>query len=160
MTRTIETTLYTFDELSEKAQAKAIDCWRNIREYCFDCEVDSLKKFFEQFNIDLKGYSIGCGEVSIEWMVTNAKFRGVRLSQFTGKEMPTGYYTDNVLYYTFYDEFKQTGDALYAFNKAVRSWCDAVEADIQERDSDSYIREWLSENEYEFRASGSVNNEL
>jgi hypothetical protein len=41
MTRTIQRTLYTFSELSEKAQAKAIDWYRSNKEYDYTGEIEA-----------------------------------------------------------------------------------------------------------------------
>lgn len=56
-TKTIK--LYEFNELSEKAKQTALDTWSEGREYFGSSDaINSLQKFAEHFNCELKNYSI------------------------------------------------------------------------------------------------------
>jgi len=59
--RTIETKVYTFDELSDSAKEKAIENWRNSEtEYAWSAEwMDSLREFCRVTGIELRDWSIG-----------------------------------------------------------------------------------------------------
>ena len=57
--RTIKTNIFNFSELSEEAQAKALQNNSYTAEYFWgDDAIKSLKKFAEHFNCDLSNYSI------------------------------------------------------------------------------------------------------
>ena len=59
--RTIETILYSFEELSEGAKQKAIEDWRNnTQEYEWSSENrDTLEKFADIFPIRIRNWSYG-----------------------------------------------------------------------------------------------------
>jgi hypothetical protein len=62
--RTIEETLYQFDELEESAKETARNWWREIADYPFhDENLKSIKAFCGHFGVTLKDWSIyGRGE--------------------------------------------------------------------------------------------------
>lgn len=57
--RTITTTLYSFDELSERAKKKAIEDWREGEtfDFVYDNAGETLKQFAAAFQIDIRSYS-------------------------------------------------------------------------------------------------------
>jgi len=59
MARTIRTKVYKFSELSTKAKSKALENWAYETEYfgADEC-LDSLKKFADHFECELKDYEI------------------------------------------------------------------------------------------------------
>lgn len=154
--RTIEKTLYHFHELDDTAKAKAIEWYRNGMEYFWgDESLESIKTFVEHFGARLTDWSVGA-YYPIEWK-TNAEqshFRGVKLRDFKRDYMPTGYCLDCDLWGTFYDEFKRTGDAKYAFDQALHAGFTAWRDDIEYQMSDEAIEETIEANEYEFEETG------
>jgi len=65
--RTIETTIYTFDELSDEAKENAIKQHRQCIEYPWYSEcVDSLTAFCDSFNVRVIDYTLSdCYRASI-----------------------------------------------------------------------------------------------
>jgi hypothetical protein len=68
--------------------------------------------------------------------------------------MPTGFCGDSDLRYPFYDTFKSTGDALYAFKHAIESIQCTIRRDIEDSNSDAYVDESIEGNQYEFTDTG------
>jgi hypothetical protein len=156
--RTIETTIYTFDELSDEAKERAISQHRQCIEYPWFSEcLDSLKTFCDEFGVKVTDYTLSdCYRASISTDATPKHFRGVKLSGFNREAMPTGFCFDCDLRYTFHDEFKRTGDAFYAFNDALQAFLISVRKDIEWNYSDEAITELLQINDYEFTEEGDI----
>jgi hypothetical protein len=156
--RTIETTIYTFDELSDEAKERAISQHRQCVEYPWFSEcLDSLNAFCDEFNVKVTDYTLSdCHMASISTDATPKHFRGVKLSGFDREAMPTGFCFDCDLRYTFHDEFKRTGDAFYAFNDALQTFLISVRKDIEWHYSDEAITEYLEINNYEFTEEGDM----
>jgi hypothetical protein len=156
--RIIETTIYTFDELSDEAKEKAIQQHRQSVEYPWFSEcLDSLKAFCDEFSIKVTDYTLSdCYRASISTDATSKHFRGLKLSSFDREFMPTGFCFDCDLRYTFHDEFKRTGDAYHAFETAIEAFLSAVRKDIEWHYSDEYITEHIEINGYEFTEDGEM----
>lgn len=157
--RTITTNIYTFDELSENAKESARQWYREQRlEYFWSDEAfDSLRAFCNQFNVKLKDYSIGTWCHSyVDTDATNQHFRGLKLKSVKREQSPTGYCADSILWYTFYDTFKASGNALYAFNEAIDAWVRDTVNEMEYQESDEFIDEHLTINEFEFTESGKL----
>jgi len=156
--RTVETTIYTFDELSDEAKERAISQHRQCVEYPWFSEcLDSLKTFCSEFGVKVTDYTLSdCYRASISTDATPKHFRGVKLSGFDRETMPTGFCFDCDLRYTFHDEFKKTGDAFYAFNDALQTFLISVRKDIEWNYSDEAITELLEINNYEFTEEGDI----
>jgi hypothetical protein len=156
--RTIETTIYTFDELSDEAKERAISQHRQCVEYPWFSEcLESLKAFCDEFGVKVTDYTLSdCYRASISTDATSKHFRGVKLSGFDREAMPTGFCFDCDLRYTFHDEFKRTGDAFYAFNDALQAFLISVRKDIEWNYSDEAITELLEINDYEFTEEGDI----
>jgi hypothetical protein len=56
--RIIETKIFTFEELSDKAKEKAREWWRQCDDYDFGEAIDSLKKFADYFGITISDYRL------------------------------------------------------------------------------------------------------
>lgn len=159
MSRIIEKTVFEYSELSEAAQGKAREWYRNCvsQDFAWIAESkDSINAFADHFGIPLN-YSVSPYEsIDFTQIEENAPFRGVKLKQFSPDYMPTGYCLDCALWETFYNEFKRTGDAKGAFNDAVyaalKEWRDDMEYQLSEES----IVENIEANEYEFYEDGSV----
>jgi len=156
--RTIETTLYTFDELSDEAKEQAIAKQRQYVDYPWFSEcLDSLKAFCDEFGVKVTDYTLSdCYRASISTDATPKHFRGVKLVSFDREAMPTGFCFDCNLRYSFYDEFKRTGDAYHAFETAIEAFLSAVRRDISWHYSDEAIAEHMEINEYEFTENGNI----
>ena len=150
-------TVLTFDELSDDGKERAIADYRHGGHGYFgiDDGIASLKAFAEHFGVKIKDYSLGtCSYSYVEHDAENRHFRGQRLAEFNRDNMPTGYYLDCDLWLTFYDVFKASGDAKAAFEAAIDKWVRGIVADMEYQESDEYIGEHLSINDYEFLESG------
>lgn len=151
-------TTYKFGELSDSAKERACSDWRTAGafEYAWDTEsLQSIRAFCNAFGVKLKNYSADTwGACYAHTDATNANFRGLKLRDVDRDNMPTGYCLDCDLWMTFYDEFKRTGSALKAFEEAldvaIRSWRD----DREQQESDEYVAEFLTINEFEFMENG------
>lgn len=156
--RTETINIYTLDELSEAAKAKAIEHYRNTDTEPFhynDENLTSIRGFCDRFRVQIKNYQISPYEKS--WVYTNAEpvfFRGVKLRDFTGDECPTGYCLDYTLYEEFYRVFEKTGDAFQAFRAAIDEAVKLWRTDMEYQLSDEYIAEHMMANEYEFTQDG------
>ena len=156
--RTIETTIYTFDELSDKAKERAIEKQRYYMEYPWtkDC-IDSLETFCYEFGVKVIGYTLSdCYRASIDTDSMPSHFRGIKLKDFDREAMPTGFCFDCDLRHIFHDEFKRTGDAYHAFETAIEAFLSAVKRDIAWHYSDEAIIEHFEMNEYEFTEDGNI----
>lgn len=152
-----QTEVFQFEELSDSAKEKARNWGREAIDYDSTDELDSVNKFCDEFGVKLTNYSVGpyaCPEYKTN--ADNSHFRGRKLREFNRDAMPTGYYLDCDLYQTFYDEFKRTGDAKSAFDKALWAgfiaWRDEIEGQL----SNDYIDDYLIANEYEFDKDGHL----
>jgi len=156
--RTIETTIYSFNELSDKAKERVIQNMRGEIEYPWFSEcLDSLKSFCDGFNVRVVDYTFSdCYRASISTDATPKHFRGVKLSSFEREAMPTGFCFDCDLRYTFYDEFKCTGDAFFAFESALKEFLLSVKKDIEWHYSEEAIIEHIEINNYEFTEDGGT----
>ena len=158
--RTIEETLYQFEELDESAKETARNWWRNAMDYPFhDENIKSIKAFCGHFGVTLKDWSIyGRGE-HLTTNAENCHFRGITLTDAKqlvekGYFPESGLWLDGTMIQSFFENFKRTGDALYAFQQALESALSAITQDIEYQFSDEAIDEMLVINEYEFTEDG------
>lgn len=155
--RTIEKTIYKFDELDECAKSRAREWYRSGFEYPYwDGVRDSLNAFCEEFGIKVEDYSIGGRGSFIRTDADNSHFRGLKLSQFDRDAMHSGICFDHALRYTFADEWKKSGDALESFKSALESFLHEVENDIEYQYSDEAVEESIEANGYEFDEGGHL----
>lgn len=151
--------LYKFDELSDDAKETAREQYRNagIEYSWWDESINSIKAFCDHFGVSIKDYEIGAYQPSyLTTDATNANFRSVKLRDIDREQSPTGYCLDCTLWYSFYDQFKRTGDALYAFNDAIDEAVSDIVKDCEYQYSDEYIDEILTINEYDFTENGKL----
>jgi hypothetical protein len=155
--RTIEKTIYKFDELDEFAKSRAREWYRSGLEYPWWDEVQSsLREFCDEFGVKVLDYSIGGRGAFIRTDADNSNFRGRKLSQFDREAMPTGFCFDCSLRYTFADEWKKTGDALESFKSALDAFLREVENDVEYQYSDEAVEESIEANGYEFDEGGHL----
>jgi hypothetical protein len=152
----IETTVFTFDELGDKAKEKARDWFREGNEFSwFDEYKGSLVAFCDKFGIKLTGYCLSADyRASIDTDSMPSHFRGLKLKDIDREEMLTGFCADCDLMYHFYDTFKQTGNAYHAFETALDCLLVAVRKDIESTYEDEYVDEMLIANDYTFTEDG------
>lgn len=159
MARDITVTLYKFDELSEKAKEKARDCWRDGMDFSWGSESrESIEAFCNQFGIKLLYWSVG-PYIYYNYKLSeydNGNFRGINLKSLERENYLTGYFLDASLSIEFYDVFKKTGDAKYAFKQAVEQGFIEWRNDMEFQLSDDYIDDCLIANEYEFTKNGDM----
>ena len=155
--RTIEKTIYTFDELSDSAKKNAREWMRVGLEYPWFNEArDSLRAFCDEFGVSILDYSLGDYRGFVKTDASNAHFRGLKLSDFDRESMPTGFCFDCDLRYSFADEFKKHGSALDAFKGALNAFTVAVERDVDFYYSDESIDESIIANGHEFDEFGGI----
>ena len=156
--RTIELEVMTFEELTDSAKDTARDWWRDGNEYTWWSDaIKSIDAFCSEFNVRIRDYQIGTWRPSyVETDAKNANFRGLKLSEFTRDHNPTGYCLDLTLWNTFYDTWKESGSALYAFNKAIDEAVRDIVRDMEYLDSNEAVDEMLIVNGYEFYPNGKI----
>lgn len=155
--RTATINVYTFRELSASAKQNVIDYFVRNEEYDWSDAHNSLEEFCDKFNVRIRDYCYGGGRNDyIKTDATNRNFRGLKLRDVNREEMPTGYCFDSDLMYEFYDTFKASGDALYAFNQALEAFMIAVANDVEYQCSEDYIADLCEYNYYQFTEDGSI----
>lgn len=156
--RTETIVVYKFNELSDTAKENAREWYKQGTNYLwFDESMGSIRAFCDHFNVIIEDWSIGA--FSPSWIQTNSEnshFRGVKLRDINPDYMPTGYCLDCTLWQTFHDQFKRTGDALYAFKEAVDAAVYEIVADAEYQYTDEYVDELLEINGFEFYEDGTA----
>jgi len=151
---------YKFAELSEDAQQKAREEYRqNGFEYALQDEsFDSLDAFCALFGVKVTGYSIGTyGHSYIKTDAENSHFRGWNKAKVNAiPEFLTGYCLDCDFIEVFKREFEKTGDALYSFSEAIDAGLSDLIEDMRWQESDEYIAEFLTANDYQFLENGRM----
>ena len=154
--RIIKQKVYTFTELDEAAKEVARNWYRETDDFPWSDEWrNSIKTFVDHFGANLKDWSI-CPYCPIDYEVDcdNSHFRGLKLRDFKRDHMPTGYCGDCDLWMSFYDVFKSSGDAKYAFEQAVDTLLKAWRTDWEYSLSDEAVDEAITCNGYEFFENG------
>lgn len=140
--RTIETTVYNFDELSDSAKDNAKQ--KLLSEYFWaDDAIESLKAFAHEIGVTIRDYSIdwGCaGRSSVRW-------QGTPTTRFI-KEDLTGYCMDYELTRTF----NKTHDV----DEAIEEWLSACCKDYEHQFTDEYAADYFESNGYEFDENGNM----
>ena len=155
--RVIEQTIYQFDELSDKAKETARDYFRDL-DYDWSNEAkQSIETFCSAFNVSLLDFCVAAYcPFNYKTDASNANFRGKKLSQFNRDYMPTGYCLDSELWMTFYDVFRNTGDAKYAFNAALDACFRAWREDMEYQTTNEYIDDFIIGYGHEFYENGKM----
>jgi hypothetical protein len=154
--RTIETTIFTFDELNDKAKERAREWYRDGLDFSWaDESMGSIEAFCKHFGARLTNWSIGAFEpYSFDVDAPASLFRGLKLRDIDRDAMPTGYCLDCSLWFTFYDTFKLTGCASKAFEAAIDQAFKDWRSDMEWQLSDEAIDENILCNRYEFTETG------
>ena len=110
--KTIEVTLYRYDELSDKAKLKALIDYQSDCEYDWSYDaIKSLKAFMNAVGVTMVNYNI-------DWLEPNrsrVQYYGKPTTKFIKEEL-TGYCADIALSKTF-NKTKSIEDAVFAFFK-------------------------------------------
>lgn len=157
-TITKEIQLYQYAELSDEAKERAKQ-WRNQDGHAWGAEsMASFEAFAAQFGAKVTDWEYGAFDVAnISTDATPTNFRGFTLAQARAlPEYLTGYCLDATLHEVFVRQFKQTGDAFHAFNKAMDAGIKEARADWEHQFSDEYMQNACDVNEYEFTADGRI----
>lgn len=155
----IEVTIYTFDELDDKAKEKARTWYRDGLDYpWFSESIDSIRAFVKHFGAELKDWQIGSGSGRdyITTNATNENFRGIKLKDIDKDYMPTGYCLDADLWHEFYRVFEKTGDAKYSFEQALAEAISGIQRDIDYQYSDECVDDSIRVNDYKFTEEGGI----
>lgn len=173
MTRTVEITLYQFDELDQRAQEMIISHWRNNDQFHWQEEWrDSLDAFARIAPITIRDWSVGyrdtyvtfdmndeiadlAGNDAAQWLIDHG---WQKLSQ--GQDCPfTGYCGDESLLDAIRTALANPAaisSLQSVFDDALQDWARAFEADVDYWHSEEAIREDIAASGYEFHANGSL----
>lgn len=160
--RVAELSIYKYSELDDKAKQRAKDWYISGMDYPFhDENIGSIKAFCEHFGITLKDWRIGDRGEFLKTDAENHHFRGFTMEDAkklanTGYFPKSGMWLDCTLIQSFYEDFKKTGDAMYAFHQALESALRAINQDIEYHYSDEAIEEMMEINNYEFDENGRI----
>jgi hypothetical protein len=160
--RVAELSIYKYSELDGKAKQRAKDWYINGMDYPWHQEnIDSIKAFCDHFGITLKDWAIGGRGEFLKTNVENHHFRGFTLEDAkklakTGYLPKSGMWLDCTMIQSFFEEFKKTGDAMYAFHQALETALRAINQDIEYQYSDEAVEEMMEINAYEFDENGRI----
>jgi hypothetical protein len=155
--RTIQTTIYYFDELNDTAKERAISIVRKGMDYpWFDEAKDSIKAFCKHFGREMVGWSLGDTRGFANTKAVNNKLSTVTPNEVQRDTMPTGYYLDNVLFGTFCDAFKNTGDPEFSFQSALNAAVQSVAEDVDYYCTDKAVQDHIEVNGIEFHSNGTI----
>jgi hypothetical protein len=99
---------------------------------------------------ELSTYSNGYLTTNID----NDCIRGMKKNNLPDKEsMPTGYYLDSDLMYSFYENYQ--GDIIEAFNQALNDGLKLITKDMEYQESLVYFIEHAEVNQYQYTEDGN-----
>jgi hypothetical protein len=152
----VELQIFQFHELSDEAKDKAREWYRTDMDYHWgDESLESIQAFCNHFGIHHIRWSVApycTPDYHVDYF--NSHFRGMKLTDFNRDHMPTGFCLDCDLWITFYDEFKRTGSAKTAFDKALWAGFIAWRNDMEAQLANDYIDEHIQINEWTFTKEG------
>lgn len=176
MARTVEITLYKFDELEERVQQRVIDGWRNGDHFFWDDEwQDSLNAFEKVAPIKVRNWEIGyrsngvtfdmdeniadlSGDEARDWLIQNGW--DALANPGERKSCPfTGYIGDESLLDAIRAAISNPSSISSLrdlFSEALHDWAKAFERDLDYWHSEEAIREDIEANDYEFHANGTL----
>ena len=158
--RVAEVLVCKYSELDDKAKQRAKDWYCEGMDYPFHKEnIESIQAFCGHFGAELKDWSIGGRGEYLKTDADSSTFRGFTLADAKklvemGYLPKSGTWLDCTMIQSFFEDFKKTGDAFYAFNMALESALIAINRDIEYQYSDECIEEMMDANDYEFDEDG------
>jgi hypothetical protein len=173
MARTIEVTIYKFDELGAAMQQRVIERWREGDNFPWGEEWrDSLDAFAKIAPIKVRNWSVGYGETYVTFDMDDniADLSGVRAYKWllnndwakiaTGQDCPfTGYCGDENLLdaiRTAIGNPASISSLRDVFADALQGWAKGFEADLDYWHSEEAVREDIDANGYEFNENGTL----
>jgi hypothetical protein len=110
------------------------------------------------FGVKVTGYSISTwGNSYIKTDAENSHFRGWNKTKVNAiPEFLTGYCLDCAFIEEFKKEFEKTGDALYSFSEAIDAGIKEWVNDLEYQESDEFIADFLTANDYQFLENGRM----
>jgi hypothetical protein len=155
--RTVQISIYNYNELSDKAKERARDWYRCIRtEYAWmDESQESITTYCKLLGaeVDIQAISPDRANYSVT-LEEQALAHIAATHDLPHDYMPTGYVLDCDLWGTFHDKLRETNDPVVAFHEGLKAGFLAWRHDLQYQDSDEYIADGLTVNEYEFDETG------
>ena len=175
MARTVEITLYKFDELEERVQQRVIDGWRADDQFFWGDEwQDSLNAFEKIAPITIRDWQVGypgtfvsfymdddlddlSGDEARDWLIQNGW--DALANPGERKSCPfTGYIGDESLLDAIRAGLANPSSISSLrdlFSEALHDWAKAFERDLDYWHSEEAIREDIEANDYEFHANGT-----
>ena len=173
MTRTVEVTVYRFEELDGHTQQRILDNFREGRDFPWSDEWrESLDEFAKLAPITVRDWSVGYRDTGVsfsidedignlsgirawKWLVNNG-WQKLALNQ----DCPfTGFCGDETLLDAIRQALRKPQSILSledVFGEALHDWAKGFEADMEYHYSDEAIRESIIINEYEFYENGTL----
>jgi len=153
--KTVEIKLYKFNELTDDIQKKVIEDWRYNNEYVWiDDDIDIIKQFAQDFNITIEDYELSPYSYSYIKYDTSTLDTDIDIHSLKSKK------DDNYLYGFMLEEYKKqlkyTFDKEYSFNQAIECAKIYIIKEMEYQDSDEYIEELITMNEYDFTEDGGI----
>lgn len=172
--RTIETTVYTFDELSDDAKARArewylsdgdywdsSDWWNSAQAFCRIAPIDITSATYDNAQVDYRW----TGDESVrelsglrawKWLQNNGWF------EWATRENPgactlTGFCGDASFsdpLYGYATHPAQVPTVEQVFYECAQAWVREARGDLEGASEDDYVDETILANEYEFDVNG------
>jgi len=176
MARTIEVTIYKFDELDAAIQQRVIEGWRSGDQFFWDEEWrDSLNAFAKIAPLTIRNWEIGFGVNGVtfdmdedvadlsdiqayRWLVNNG-WDALANPDKRQSCLLTGYIGDESLLDAIRTAIANPASISSlrdVFADALHGWARAYEADLDYWGSEEAIREDIEANDYEFNANGTL----
>jgi hypothetical protein len=175
MPRNVNTTIYKFSELDERAKERARDWYRQGIDYDWGSDnVASLKGWADWFYVKIKNYSLGGSDnrsqdVDFELNIDSniEELRGVRLWKWMQNQMVlpdltgncpfTGYCFDENLLDKIREFINHPWDTDYRelMQDCIDEFCKAYADDVDYQYSDEAVDESMEANDYEFDEDGN-----
>ncbi len=174
MARTIEVTIYKFDELDAAIQQRVIERWREGDQFFWGDEWrDSLNAFAKIAPIKVRNWSVGYGDTYVTFDMDEdiADLSGGEAHAWliqegwaklaAGQDCPfTGYCGDENLLDAIRTATNNPASDCPPlrdiFKEALDGWAEGFEADLDYWHSEEAVREDIEANGYEFNANGTL----
>lgn len=141
--KTIEISLYSFNELSEKAKEKALSIYQTENQYFWENEaLESLKAFFDEIGLFIINYQI-------DWYCPNNSW--VRYEGKTNGKFIKKYFTGYCLDYPLSSTWNKTKDV----EKSLWAFFLETQKDYEHQLSEEYFSEYCEANEIYFDEKGN-----
>ena len=141
--KTIEITLFSFNELSEKAKEKALTIYQKETEYFWGNEaIESMKAFFDELGVFIINYQI-------DWYCPNnswVRYEGKPIGKFIKQEL-----TGTCFDYSLTITWNKTKD----IEECLRAFFEDCQTDFEYLLSQEYFAEHCEANQIYFDEEGN-----